>query len=83
MERQIVPGSRDVARAAIEMSMSRSREEELLIKKTLALEEVATAAADFGGDFVQSIMKIVERAVVAARPVRTVQARPLTSAIRP
>jgi hypothetical protein len=67
MQKPLTPGSRDVARAAIEMSMSRSRDEELLIKKTLALEEVATAAADFGGEFVPSIIKIVERAVVAAR----------------
>ena len=67
MERQIVPGSRDVARAAIEMSRSRTREEELLMKKTLALEGIASAAADFGGEFVPSILKIVERAVVAAR----------------
>jgi hypothetical protein len=67
MERQILPGSRDVARAAIEMSLSRDREEEALIKKTLALEEIATAATDFGGEFVPSILKIVERAVIAAR----------------
>ena len=64
---QTAPGSRDVARAAIEMSMSRTREEELLMKKTLALEGVQTAAADFGGEFVPSIVKIVERAVVASR----------------
>ena len=67
MQRQNSPGSRDVARGAIEMSMTRTREEELLMKKTLALEEVDTAAADFGGEFVPSILKIVERAVVAAR----------------
>lgn len=67
MQNQAQPGSRDVARAAIEMSMSRTREEELLIKKTLAVESIQTAAADFGGEFVLSIMKIVERAVVAAR----------------
>ena len=67
MEHQPAPGSRDVARAAIEMSMSRTREEEQLIKRTLALEEIATAAVDFGGEFVPSILRIVERAVVAAR----------------
>ena len=67
MQKQAPPGSRDVARAAIEMSMSRSREQELLSKKTLALESILTAAADFGGEFVPSIIKIVERAVVAAR----------------
>ena len=67
MQNQHPPGSRDVARAAIEISMSRTRDEELLVKKTLALEGVLTAAVDFGGEFVPSIMKIVERAVVAAR----------------
>ena len=67
MQQQGNPGSRDVARAAIEMSMSRSREEEALIQKTLALENIQTAATDFGGEFVLSILKIVERAVVAAR----------------
>ena len=46
MQKQAQPGSRDVARAAIEMSMSRTREEELLIKKTLALEGIASAAAE-------------------------------------
>ena len=67
MQKQPQPGSRDVARAAIEMSMSRSREEEQLIKKTLALEDIATAAADFGGEFLPSMIRIIERAVVAAR----------------
>lgn len=67
MQKQVILGSRDVARAAIEMSMSRSREEETLLQKTLVLEEIRTAAADFGGEFVPSIIKIVERAVVAAR----------------
>ena len=66
-QQHTVPGSRDVARAAIEMSLSRTREEETLIKKTLSLEDIQTAATDFGGEFVQSIIKIVERAVIAAR----------------
>ena len=67
MQKQTVPGSRDVARAAIEISMSRTRDEETLLQKTLALEDIHTAATDFGGEFVPSIIKIVERAVVAAR----------------
>ena len=67
MQKQGILGSRDVARAAIEMSLSRSREEETLLQKTMALDEIRTAAADFGGEFVPSIIKIVERAVVAAR----------------
>ena len=67
MQKQVLPGSRDVARAAIEISMSRSRDEEELLKKTLAAEGIQTAATDFGGEFVPSIIKIVERAVIAAR----------------
>ena len=67
MQKQGILGSRDVARAAIEMSLSRSREEETLLQKTMALDEIRTAAADFGGEFVPSIIKIVERPVVAAR----------------
>ena len=62
-----IPGSRDVARAAIEMSMSRSREEETQLKKSLLLQEISAAAVDFGGEFVPSIIRIVERTVIAAR----------------
>ncbi len=64
---QSAPGSRDVARAAIEMSMSRSREEEMQIKKSYVNREIASAAVDFGGEFVPSIIKIIERAVIAAK----------------
>ena len=60
-------GSKEVARAAVEMSMSRDREEETRYKNELQQEGITTAATDFGGDFVPSILKIVERAVVAAR----------------
>ena len=60
-------GSKEVARAAVEMSMSRNREEESRYKDELQQEGIITAATDFGGDFVPSILKIVERAVVAAR----------------
>lgn len=64
---QSAPGSRDVARAAIEMSMSRSREEEMQIKKSYVSREIASAAVDFGGEFVPSIIRIIERAVIAAK----------------
>jgi multidrug resistance efflux pump len=67
MPNQNTPGSRDVARAAIEMSMSRSREEEAELKKQFAGKEILAAAVDFGGEFVSSIVRIIERTVVAAR----------------
>lgn len=61
------PGSRDVARAAVLMSMSRTREEERALKASFAQEDVVTAAVDYGGEFVASVMRMVERAVVAAK----------------
>jgi hypothetical protein len=67
MPDHIVPGSWDVARAAILMSMSRTREEETQLKKTLLLQEILAAAVDFGGEFVPSITRIIERTVVAAK----------------
>ena len=59
--------SRDVARAAITLAMSASREEEAAMKAELARANIKGAAVDYGGDFVASVMKMVERAVVAAR----------------
>lgn len=59
-------GSRSVARVAIKMALSVSREEE----KELQLNcqpGMKAAAVDFGGEFIQSVMRIVERAVVAAK----------------
>ncbi len=67
MQNQSVPGSRDVARAAIMMSMSRTREEEAQLKKSLLLQEIHAAAVDFGGEFVPSITRIIERTVIAAK----------------
>lgn len=59
--------SRQVARAAIQLAMTATREEETALRASLAEEGFQSAAVDYGGEFVQSVMKIVERAVVAAR----------------
>lgn len=61
------PDSRDVARAAISLAMTESREDEARMKRTLAERGVTGAASDFGGDFNASVMKIIERAVVTAK----------------
>ncbi len=37
------------------------------MKEELASREIRATAVDFGGEFIQSIVKIVERAVVAAQ----------------
>jgi len=59
--------SREVARAAIELAMTATREEEAEAKQRLLGKGIQSVAADYGGEFVQSVMKMVERAVVAAR----------------
>ncbi|CFX93255.1 Hut operon regulatory protein HutP [Syntrophomonas zehnderi OL-4] len=61
-------GSKIVATAAIKMALSMSRQEEAVLKKQF-LEEynVKAVAVDYGGEFITSAAKIVERAVVAAK----------------
>ena len=61
-----LPDSRDVARAAIMLAMTTKREEESSQKHRLAQQNIKAAASDFGGDFLSSVMKIIERAVVIA-----------------
>ena len=62
-----ISGSRTVTRAAIMIALTRSRDEEREMKAQFAAEEVRAAAVDYGGEFITSIMRIVERAVVAAK----------------
>ena len=59
--------SREVARAAVMMAMSATRQEECEWKENLTVQGIRAAAADYGGEFVQSVMRIVERAVVCAK----------------
>lgn len=59
--------SREVARAAIALAMTSSREEESARKQEMSDKGISAAACDYGGEFVQSVMRIVERAVVAAK----------------
>jgi len=59
--------SRRVAAAAIRMALTETREEEYRLKRELAAQGIQTAAVDYGGEFISSVQKIVERAVVAAK----------------
>ncbi len=60
-------GSRDVAKAAILMSLSKDRDEEKQLKSELLQEDIHAAAVDFGGEFIASVTKLIERAIVAAK----------------
>ena len=52
----------DVGRAALRLALSSSRTEEQFIKESLLKQNIRSAAVDFGGEFVPSIRKIMERA---------------------
>lgn len=68
----IIGDSREVARAAVLLAMTATREEETALKAELQGRGVRGAAVDYGGEFVQSVMKIIERSVVAAKRERVI-----------
>ena len=69
MENETLATSKDVSTAAIKMALSASRQEETQLKQELFSKwEVKAVAVDYGGEFISSVGKIVERAVVAASP---------------
>lgn len=59
--------SRDVARAALGMAMTPTREAEQILKEQLAGGGIRATAVDYGGEFLISLPKLVERAVVASK----------------
>lgn len=68
MDYQTTAGSRDVARAAIELSMTQSRDEEQRWRQTLRQRGFIRRRCGFWRpDFLTGIVRIVERAVVAAK----------------
>ncbi|MGI5901029.1 MAG: HutP family protein [Desulfitobacteriia bacterium] len=65
--------SKKIALAALKMAMTQNREEEGELKRILAQEGIKTAAVDYGGDYLGSIKKLVERAIVAAKREGVIQ----------
>ncbi|NLL18744.1 MAG: hut operon positive regulator HutP [Clostridia bacterium] len=59
--------SKQAARAAIRLAISESRDEENRLKREFKQEGIKTAAVDFGGEYLHSAGKVVERAIVAAK----------------
>jgi len=60
-------GSKQVARVAIQMSLTDSREQEKEYKSKFFRLGIKTAAVDYGGEFISSVNRIIERSVVAAK----------------
>ena len=61
------PLSKIAASAAVRMALSSSREEEHDLKAFFFADNIRVAAVDFGGEFITSVSKIIERTVVAAK----------------
>lgn len=59
--------SKVIAAAAIRLALSADREAERELKTQLAAEGIKSTAVDYGGEFLTSVQKVVERAVVAAK----------------
>lgn len=64
---RIAADSKITAAAAIRVAISQDRDEERQIIDMLAQDGVHAAAIDFGGEYISSIAKLIERSVVAAR----------------
>ncbi|MDY4919737.1 MAG: HutP family protein [Phascolarctobacterium sp.] len=57
----------EIGRAALHIALTANRPEEMRVKERLAAMGIKSTAVDFGGEFIPSIVKIIERAVVAAQ----------------
>ncbi|HEY8421492.1 MAG TPA: HutP family protein [Thermoclostridium sp.] len=60
-------GSKDIVKAAISMALTGTRDEEKHLKYQYGEKGIKCCAVDYGGDFISSIVKIIERAVVSAK----------------
>lgn len=60
-------GSREVCKCAIKIALTEDRETENKLKIKYLDAGIKVAAVDFGGEFITSVNKIIERCVVAAK----------------
>ncbi|KUO50493.1 MAG: HutP [Desulfitibacter sp. BRH_c19] len=60
-------GSKKVASIAIKLAISEDRQEEEQLKQEFKALGIKAAAVDYGGEYISSIKKIIERSVVAAK----------------
>lgn len=60
-------GSKEIAAYAIKAALTEDREEERKYKEETSRLGITCCAIDFGGEFISSVNKIVERSVVGAK----------------
>lgn len=65
--RDIIAESKRAASAAIQIALTSSRQEEITLKEQYQEQHIQCVAADFGGEFISSVPKIIERSIVAAQ----------------
>lgn len=73
MVENMVSSSLEVAKAAITVAMTSSREEEYQKIEEFKKVDIKVCAVDVGGNLLESIPKIIERAIVASRRTNVVQ----------
>ncbi len=56
-----------IARAALTLAISPTRDTEKELKTKYMQEDIKALAVDYGGEFLSSVQKVVERAVVATK----------------
>lgn len=59
--------TKDVAFCAVQMALTPDREHEKQKKEEFSQKGISVAAVDFGGEFITSVNKLIERTVVAAK----------------
>ncbi len=60
-------GSKEIASVAIQLAITSDRQQEKRMQAEFLKMGIRTAAVDYGGEFINSMMKIVERSVVSAK----------------
>ncbi len=70
----LLPDSKVTSSAAIKMSLTADREEEKALIELYESKGIQTVAVDFGGEFISSVAKIIERAVVSAKRENVISA---------
>jgi hypothetical protein len=60
-------GSKEISGAAIKIALTSDRASEKKLQMEFSQIGISSAAVDYGGEFISSVMKIVERAVVASK----------------
>lgn len=66
-------GSKDIAAAAVRLALTADRTEEKQLQAEFAQSGIRTAAVDYGGEYLNSVMKIIERAVVSSKREGVIQ----------